>query len=430
MEKIKPVTAMMKKFVVGLLCGISLGLCSCSDQKAISLEQASAQVDNMLTSLNIQHAKAIYQKGGESRASKDNGFYKLDISGNEVKLQICGADGKIHDIGIDWVVNVKARYVFFQPNTRDLINVVSSAPDYDADSDEAVATAALVTCVADVKTGKLYKFPIVDLSTDKSFTAQEALGKFYIKGFEHSVYGGPFDGDQIFEFNPSDMTIRGILPQGQGVQSFGVNQEGFVYYLESSLVKVKCPGGAIVPIQTDVQKMLTIGGKFYGILGDAIYELVPSGNNGIEKKKAHDLPTAVYIDGIIFNDLQNLYLIKSYDVQNGEKIWSFDGNSLSSTTLDIPMNYQMETKDGWFSCTGMTDVERISKADYSTTTISMSEYQIYEYTSDLGSTSLPFSALRYADGKSVIGQITNTGAVEILAEMNSSSPILNLVPLN
>ena len=42
----------------------------------------------------------IYQKSSATRATGDDSYYKLDLSGNEVKLSIKGEDGQDHNIGI------------------------------------------------------------------------------------------------------------------------------------------------------------------------------------------------------------------------------------------------------------------------------------------------------------------------------------------
>ena len=41
-----------------------------------------------LTNLNVSDAKMIYQKSSATRATGDDSYYKLDLSGNEVKLSI------------------------------------------------------------------------------------------------------------------------------------------------------------------------------------------------------------------------------------------------------------------------------------------------------------------------------------------------------
>lgn len=59
-----------------------------------------------LTNLNVSDAKMIYQKSSATRATGDDSYYKLDLSGNEVKLSIKGEDGQDHNIGIHKVLKL------------------------------------------------------------------------------------------------------------------------------------------------------------------------------------------------------------------------------------------------------------------------------------------------------------------------------------
>lgn len=58
------------------------------------------------------------------------------------------------------------------------------------------------------------------------------------------------------------------------------------------------------------------------------------------------------------------------------------------------------------------------------------EYELYEMTADAANKRLIFTALRYEDGKVVIGEVSTEGRISIINEKESSNKIINLIPLN
>lgn len=78
-----------------------------------------------LASLNVSDAKMIYQKSSTAgtRAEGDDTYYKLDLSGREVKLFIKGEDGQNHNIGIEKVVKLSDKILLIAPAAKDIIDL-------------------------------------------------------------------------------------------------------------------------------------------------------------------------------------------------------------------------------------------------------------------------------------------------------------------
>lgn len=73
--------------------------------------------------MNVSDAKMIYQKSSATRATGDDSYYKLDLSGNEVKLSIKGEDGQDHNIGIHKVLKLSDKVLLVNPIAQDIIDL-------------------------------------------------------------------------------------------------------------------------------------------------------------------------------------------------------------------------------------------------------------------------------------------------------------------
>lgn len=139
-----------------------------------------------LKSLNVSDAKMIYQKssGTRTRAYEGDGdYYKLDLSGREVKLSIKGEDGKDHNIGINKVVKLSDRILLVLPNPSDTYALLPK-PEVD-DEEVAEVVIPLYLCLVDVKTEKIYKWPkeielIGFFQNDQLLCSTDSDGNVYI----------------------------------------------------------------------------------------------------------------------------------------------------------------------------------------------------------------------------------------------------------
>lgn len=91
----------------------------------------------------------------------------------------------------------------------------------------------------------------------------------------------------------------------------------------------------------------------------------------------------------------------------------------------IPESNISFTDDAMYSIN--LDDYSIQKTSY---TFPRNEYELYEMTADAANKRLIFTALRYEDGKVVIGEVSAEGQISIINEKESSHKIINLIPLN
>lgn len=403
---------------------VALAATSCSGRADI--EEIQGRVDNLLTRVNVTDATAIYYKGADSRADGENGYFKLDINGNEVKLEFADADGKTHDIPILWVVKASPRYMFFQPETGYLRIAVLSPINTDGfteEDDQAVWDACSITCIADRTNGKLYKIPQINLNTSPQ--PVEHNGRYYIPGEDGQSYGEPC---QIYEFDPNSLSVKSLLPEGQPFTSMSVNREGFIAYARSngfsSEIKVKCPGGGL-KLLGDGRSLMNINKTFYTINNDNIvYRWIPNGTNNMTSEPVSECPQYI---SMLYDSEKDVMLFPGYDTT-----WKFDGTAFSDINVVIPadfFNYRIvQTQSAWYS--GASELTKLSKSDYSTSTIDLSNYQILSMVDNPDGADLTFTGIRYSDAKKVIGKIRPDNTVTIESAQSSNSNIYNLIPIN
>ena len=140
-------------------------------------------------------------------------------------------------------------------------------------------------------------------------------------------------------------------------------------------------------------------------VADKLYEF---DGTKVTAKKTYPADIPVY-DGGNLVDYQTLldYIIFDYiDKTIPESNISFTNDAMYSINLD---DYS------------------IQKTSY---IFPYNEYELYEMTADAANKRLIFTALRYEDGKVVIGEVSTEGRISIINEKESSNKIINLIPLN
>ena len=199
----------MKKFL--LMLGAVALFTACSDDGGsgngnINYEEGY----KYLTNLNVSDAKMIYQKSSATRAIGDDSYYKLDLSGNEVKLSIKGEDGQDHNIGISKVVKLSDKIILVNPVEQDIVDLFYKPgpdDDYISVSNQSIRYLSIV----DVQTEKLYRWPKdvhIDLYYGSLKTILDNQGNIYIAS-SNSNYP---EYRQIYKLNVSDFTMQKMLP--------------------------------------------------------------------------------------------------------------------------------------------------------------------------------------------------------------------------
>ena len=430
----------IKSLILSLLIGGALiGVTSCSSDEPLDPEQTKAHIENALTSLNIRNAQAIYYKGSNSRAGEDdNGYYKLDTSGNEVKLEISDDQGKVQNIRIDKMVKLSDRYLLLQPNFYDLRAVIEKSHDNWQDGEyEIMVEACSITCIVDNQTGTLYKIPRIGIGENAGYdntTVSTVNGISYFNGYYYSEdYMADGMSMQIFKFNPNELTITALLPEYQTFSKFTVNDLGFVGYYEyqeSASAKVKCPGGSIVQLGTD--DILTISNNFYTIENNIIKRWTANGSNGLTSADVCAMPDNASTLKLA-NHLQDVYLFYGYTEAGKEATYQFNGKEFTLLDVAIPQELYtvgFETRDAWYNAENNMKLQKLSKVDYSISSIDISGYQIVEFVASPESPDVSFTGIRYSDSKKVIGKIDADNNIEIESAFTSGSSIYDLIPIN
>ena len=113
-----------------------------------------------LTSLNVSDAKMIYQKTatGRTRAETGNTYYKVDLSGNEVKLSIRGEDGQDHNIGIHKVLKLSNKVILVNPVSQDIVDLIYKPGPNDINISVMNGDTKYLSLV-DIQSEKIYHWP-------------------------------------------------------------------------------------------------------------------------------------------------------------------------------------------------------------------------------------------------------------------------------
>lgn len=406
------------------------------------MEKVTASISEVMSSINVQNATAVYYKGSESRAEGDGGYFKLDINGNEVKLEFADENGKTRNIPIMGVVNASPRYMFFFPDSYALFQVLCdnyiNNDALSAEGTNQVVEACRIVCIADRTTGKIYRIPQINLKNgDKGL---ECNGKYYLAG---NSEGWEWLNDnyfnQIYAFDPNSLTVTGILPENQMFDEFTINTDGFIGYFSyySEPAKAKCPGGGLKLLSDGA--IYTLNNTFYtaDTQDHVMYRWEANGSNNMTSTAVCALPESFDYAYYLYNNQKNLYVFAGWD-ENGYCTYKFDGNEISKNDVTIPDQFfysgreeRYESSEAWYHLnSSKTKLTKLSKADYSNTTVNISDYQIVELVSNPDVADLSFTGIRYTDTKKVIGKILANNTIVITSAQTSAQNIYNLIPLN
>lgn len=136
----------------------------------------------------------------------------------------------------------------------------------------------------------------------------------------------------------------------------------------------------------------------------------------------------------LYNNLDNVYLFHAYE-DNGAS-YKFDGTQIVKNSVTIPEEFynedeKYESNAAWYHLNATkTKLTKISKTNYTTSTVNISDYQIVELVSNLEGADLSFTGIRYSDAKKVIGKIRADNTIVIESAQSSTQNIYNLIPLN
>ena len=413
----------MKKFL--LMLGAVALFTACSDDGGsgngnINYEEGY----KYLTNLNVSDAKMIYQKSSATRAIGDDSYYKLDLSGNEVKLSIKGEDGQDHNIGISKVVKLSDKIILVNPVEQDIVDLFyKPGPD---DENISVSNQSIrYLSIVDVQTEKLYRWPkdvYIDLYYGSLKTILDNQGNIYIASSSNSNYP---EFSQIYKLDVSDFTMQKMLPDEVRCNNFTVTDNGFVVYWSSQEqqrnCRVKCPGGRIYPI-SDTYTFI-FNGYLYSIRNNAIIQYKTVGNNDLEEKTIctiSDEQFTGYGEFAVPNHVRKTIVLNEH--------YEFDGEKC--TKLDKQINIgDIRTSKAWYNRSNTT-FSKIAMKDYQESQFQILDYEIQSLSASSESPNITFTGFRYLDGANVVGTITESDEVVIDNVAENGNKIINLISLN
>ena len=418
----------MKKNFLLLVIMVLFSACG-SDNNTKNLEEGY----KFLSSLNVSDAKVIYKKIPSSRAISEtdslNTFYKIDMSGNEVKLSIKGIDGIDHNIGIVEIYKLSDNYIIICPNYIEILKSLGYDEVYDGFEGLHVGAYAMLV---NLKTEKMYKWPSKFVPFDR-----ECLRARTDK--EGNVYFSP--GGCLVKFNVKDYTLDELTDEGQNYSNFELTENGFIAYKDErrpNTYKIKCPGGRIYPVNGF---WFMTGKKFYTYRDDKIYNLATDGTNSIKEVEICELkfpsPSNTFkLERSLNNPLKGTTLLQG----NFGKCYEFDGESCQEIN-NIPGDFFgynprreeiVATSQAWYrnSSDNPNDLEKMSMKDYTLTTISLSDYEVQHKLSNSQSPDVLFSGISYLNGDRVLGKITGDDEIIIESTTKKENDFIQLIPIN
>lgn len=412
----------MKKFL--LMLGAVALFTACSDDGGSGSGNINYEEGyKYLTNLNVSDAKMIYQKSSATRATGDDSYYKLDLSGNEVKLSIKGEDGQDHNIGIHKVLKLSDKVLLVNPIAQDIIDLFyKPGPDGEGISVGWGSTEYL--SIVDVQTEKIYRWPKeidVYLGDGSLKTILDNQGNIYIASSSNSNYP---EYRQIYKLNVSDFTMQKMLPDEVRCNGFTVTDNGFVVYWsgqeQQQNCRVKCPGGRIYPI-SDTYTFI-FNGNLYSIRNNAIIQYKTVGNNDLEEKTICTISDEQFNGYWRFvpNHVRKTMVLNEY--------YEFDGEKC--TQLDKQINIgDIRTNKAWYNRSNTTS-SKIAMKDYQESQFQILDYEIQSLSANSESSNITFTGFRYSDGVNVVGTITETDEVVIDNVAENGNKIINLISLN
>ena len=391
-----------------------------------------------LTSLNVSDAKMIYQKTatGRTRAETGDTYYKVDLSGNEIKLSIKGEDGQDNNINISKIVKLSDKVILVNPIAQEVLDLFYKPVGNDLEINLSYQSTEYMSIV-NVETEKLYRWPKdiqIDIYNGTLKSRQDNKGNIYFTS-------GNFSYNQIYKLIVSDFTMQSMLPEGQEFTNFDVTGDGFIMYwndnADNKNYKVKCPGGRIYPI-TDVPFM--IKDELYSNKDKKIIKWETIGNNEMKETEVcefNNLPDDVTssdkyeIIQVLNNYAKNTVLLHD----NWGSWYEFDGETYSKVEIPQDFNwYELEpgcfyTNKAWYRQDN-THFNKLSMNDYQVSEFQVLDYEIQSISTSSESSNITFTGIRYMDGANIVGTINESNEIVENKVSENGEKIINLIPLN
>lgn len=370
-----------------------------------------------LSRVSVKDAAVIYKREVDSRAGEgETEYWKLDHQGNETRVVCYDEGGAEADVKINNVIKLSEHMLYIATEKGPVL--------------------------ADIRTGKLYQAPNEWWWDERSKMLEAPDGMLY-----YNCYG------MVYQINPQDFTYKPYLPEGQRADIFLVSKKGTCWYgsdFMGCVGKLVLRGGRVYPVDGQQIFLSQKDGMLYSVNGKKIVRWREISDNEIVQEDVCEI-TQEGMFGFFINGTNGNVVMHSVDESQSSVFMEFDGSScLVKNTMSEP-NWGHRFMSNFF--TGFNGEpsfrwEEIQAGqvffgsdgysyslNLSTYELTVAQYEIpsneYEvYTRQQGFDSMLFSALRYLDGKVVIGEVDKDGQVRIISEQESSAKVTQLIPLN
>lgn len=374
-----------------------------------------------LSSLNISDAKTIYQKNGPSNTKSRSSVttWKLDLNGNEVKLQVKDENGKSHDIGIANYNNFGDRFLSVAINKMDLDDILNL--EYNAFM--SISGCAFVMLV-DKETEKMYRWPQEFWVTTSG--SQSGVSTAGISNENGDVYFT--NKGCIYKMDPKNLSFTKML-SNQRFDSFEFTSDDYILYSDDSSdkkYKVKCPQGKIYVIPGIA---FISDNQIYSIENDAVYIWKRSAANVLEKETVEKLDPMFMFENykVFYNKVRNSILLLS----NYQKEYEFkDGKLVALPEIFEGNHYAKLITSKAIYTNNNLNFTKLDLSDYETSKFSINEYDVQYITASSNHPNISFSGIRYEDAAYVLGEITTDNSINIINATPERQEIINLVPIN
>lgn len=389
--------------------------------------------------VNVQNARMIYRKQSLTRADGDDGYWKIDLSGNETRLVITNSEGEDHEIGINKIVKLSDRFLLIDPDTYQIVELlVHPGPD-----DIVSIGLFQYLSIVDTRTGKMHKWPrelfrMLGHSYDWQLVsaADDAENVYFSM---KSPFTDSNERSALYKLDATACTIASLLPEGEPFTGFSVTGPGFVFYWnhQPDSYRVRCPSGAIIPIPG---YGFCCGERMYSLNDRKIFQWLPTDQSTLNILELCPAEGVAERAPVLTDRLNGRVLFEAIHTETPPAgcFWAvtFDGTTFS-TPFPLPDAFRdidrgnpnfLTTSKAWYIRSGNT-LRKLAMENYEEKQLSLGAYEIRQFVADPSEPDLHFTGYRYADGKEVVGTITEADEI-VIETLADSGRILELIALN
>lgn len=382
--------------------------------------------------------------GGRFASNHEGNLYKLMADGSFEKVKYVNPDGSDIDPNVA-ETNIEVSQIMQLSSQVLLLN--GSFSLYDTLGNAKYYSQILVR----KSDGAIFDFPDVHVYAEGHVSRHDPIQKdesgfLYFTGniftrVDEGEPGGPTsvtsEEGALIRLDISSITnpsYENVLPTGQTAYSFMVDSEGNVFYENvgdgSMGMKIIKKEGGIISLDDHMEfPWKGTNGYLYAFMGDGdVHKLEVNGGELVQDlvwDNQDDMGHGYSTYGFRIKKQNSILLISSDGSPGGSSStdhvglsWEFNELSNTLEIVDVPVNPGRVIRSGEYAYMfGGTKLYKMRISDNTFFNITTDEYEFYSLGQGAGN-ELIFSALRYADGKKVLGKLTSSDEVEIVDEEN------------